>query len=335
MQEQTRTEVLIVGAGLAGLIAARRLIDAGKQVVLVEKTDRVGGRLATRAIGPGLADYGAQFFTVRAPEFQAWVDRWREADLVYEWAQGWSNGSLHSAPTQGYPRYAVHGGMQALAQHLVEGIPVVLGAHLTVIAQHDESANWLALDDQGRLYTADALIMTPPIPLSLPLLRAGKVWLGALDYEMLRALAYAPCLAGVFWVNGAVNLPEPGMIQQHNAAISWIADNKRKGVSPDATLITVHAGPSYSRDLWPRPDWQVLAALESGLRRYKELDAHIVERHLFRWRYANPLTVNPKPFLIAQDLPPLVFAGDAFGGPRVEGAFRSGLAAGTAAAEMI
>ncbi|MCD4686504.1 MAG: FAD-dependent oxidoreductase, partial [Anaerolineae bacterium] len=173
MQEQTHTEVLIVGAGLAGLVAARTLSDAGKQVLITEKTDEVGGRLATRVVGPGLADYGAQFFTARSPEFQTWIDQWCAADRVYEWAQGWSNGSLHGAPTQGHPRYAVREGMQALGQHLAEDLPVKLGANLTVITQHDEGAGWLALDDQGRLYTADALLMTPPVPHSLPLLRAG------------------------------------------------------------------------------------------------------------------------------------------------------------------
>jgi predicted NAD/FAD-dependent oxidoreductase len=209
---------------------------------------------------------------------------------------------------------------------------VTLGANLTVITLQDNG--WLAIDDHGRLYTADALILTPPVPVVLPLLRAGEVTLGELDYEMLRAIAYAPCLAGLFWVNGQVNLPEPGAIQHHNAAISWVADNQRKGLSPDATVITVHAGPSYSRDLWPRPDWEVLAALESGLRRYKDVNAQIVERHLVRWRYANPLTVHPEPCLVAHDLPPLVFAGDAFGGPRVEGAFNSGVAAGETVAAL-
>jgi renalase len=332
MQEHIHTEILIVGAGLAGLMAAHTLREAGQQVLVCEKAHEVGGRLATRAVGPGYADVGAQFFTARTPQFHTWVDRWREADLVYEWAQGWSNGSLNGAPSTGHPRYAVRGGMQALAEHLAAGLPITLNANLTVITQRDHG--WLAIDDQGRLYDADALILTPPVPMVLPLLRAGEVTLGEMDYEMLRAIAYAPCLAGVFWVNGTVNLPEPGAVQQHNAAISWVADNRRKGISPEAGVITVHAGPSYSRDLWPRPDWEVLAALESGLRRYQDINAQIVDRHLFRWRYANPLTVHPAHYLMAHGLPPLVFAGDAFSGPRVEGAFRSGVAAGETLAAL-
>ena len=39
-----------------------------------------------------------------------------------------------------------------------------------------------------------------------------------------------------------------------------------------------------------------------------------------RWRYALPLVLHPERYLKADGLPPLYFGGDAFGGPRVEGA---------------
>jgi len=55
-------DVCIVGAGLAGLTAARRLSQAGRSVVVLEARDRVGGRVWTRTGGEGVpVDMGACF----------------------------------------------------------------------------------------------------------------------------------------------------------------------------------------------------------------------------------------------------------------------------------
>jgi monoamine oxidase len=57
-----RADVAIVGAGLAGLTAARRLVAAGHSVVVLEARDRVGGRTLNAHIGGGhITELGAQF----------------------------------------------------------------------------------------------------------------------------------------------------------------------------------------------------------------------------------------------------------------------------------
>ena len=57
-----RTEVAVIGAGLAGLTAARRLVRAGRDVVVLEARDRVGGRTLNHDLGGGVvAEVGGQF----------------------------------------------------------------------------------------------------------------------------------------------------------------------------------------------------------------------------------------------------------------------------------
>src|SRR5262249_57089608 len=46
-------DVVVVGAGIAGLIAARDLVAAGKNVVVLEARDRVGGRVLNHRLSDG------------------------------------------------------------------------------------------------------------------------------------------------------------------------------------------------------------------------------------------------------------------------------------------
>jgi monoamine oxidase len=52
------TEVVIVGAGLAGLTAARRLRAKGVRVVVLEARQRVGGRTLSYELGDGTGEEG-------------------------------------------------------------------------------------------------------------------------------------------------------------------------------------------------------------------------------------------------------------------------------------
>ena len=62
MIEQLEADVAVVGAGLAGLVAARQLEAAGARVLVIEARDRVGGRLLNEEIGDGkVVEVGGQW----------------------------------------------------------------------------------------------------------------------------------------------------------------------------------------------------------------------------------------------------------------------------------
>ena len=54
-------DVIIIGAGLAGLTAAKVLKQAGKSVLVIESSNAVGGRVQTDEVNGFLLDRGFQF----------------------------------------------------------------------------------------------------------------------------------------------------------------------------------------------------------------------------------------------------------------------------------
>ncbi len=326
--ESQDVDILVVGAGLAGLVAGRRLRKHGRTVIILEAAPEVGGRMRTVALDNGRADVGAQFFTARTAVFQKVVAEWLAEGLIFAWSQGWWDGSAEGVANDGFPRYAAVAGMTAVMHYLAQPLTVYTGA--AVLSVTAAGAGWQVTAADGRLYHSRALILTPPVPQSLTLLAAGDVPLTAVDRAALERIQYAPCLTGLVWLAGGVNLPEPGALQRPSHPISWIADNRQKGISPEATIITMHVNPVNSQLWWPTPDGELKGRLREELRPYLAANARIRQIKIYRWPFALPITLHPERTLLAAGLPPLAFAGDAFNGPRVEGAVLSGLAAALA-----
>src|SRR5450755_3213607 len=73
----SESDVLIIGAGGAGLAAMSALADSGRKVLLLEARDRIGGRMWTQTV-PGLAvpiEYGAEFIHGFAPATMAFLKK--------------------------------------------------------------------------------------------------------------------------------------------------------------------------------------------------------------------------------------------------------------------
>jgi renalase len=307
----------IVGAGLAGLMAARSLRSLGHDVVLFDKGRSPGGRLATRRIGQARLDHGAQFFTVRSPEFALHVQEWQDAGVVYEWCRGFS----HSG--DGYPRYAVHGGMNALAKHLARDLDVRCDALVFSLHRGSGPHPWEVKLDDNTVHHADALIVTCPLPQTFSLLVSADI---SMPEELWRT-DYDRTLSLLAVLDRPSAVPSPGGVQT-DPSFTFVADNQVKGISI-VPSITLHANPEWSEAHWDDDPVTAHDALVELARPYLG-DATIVESQLKRWRFATPRRIWPDAHWSPIDLPSLAVAGDAFAGPRVEGAALSGLSAAVA-----
>ncbi len=139
--------IAIVGAGIAGLSAARALVDRGHTVKVFERGPVAGGRVATRVIEPielprGLSgavafDHGAQYFTVRDQRFSELAAEWERSRAIARWTgrvvsfdgEGWED------VAEGTHRYVGIPGMDAIAAVMAAGIDIEYGRRVESIDQ--------------------------------------------------------------------------------------------------------------------------------------------------------------------------------------------------------
>lgn len=353
-QQKRAVDAIVIGAGIAGLTAAARVGGHGRSVLVLDKSRGVGGRMATRRVGGAVCDHGAQFFTQRTPAFHGVVEQAMHEAAVVEWCRGFSrDGSISadaSAVGDGHPRYRGVRGMTDLPKWLAGNlaargneIEVRTGAKATSVAVAADRVRVTIEGQDGAVEVVEAAgcVLTAPVPQALDLLAAG----GSADrleadaIGRLRTVDYDPCFAVMLVLDRPSLLPEPGAIQFGADApgpVAWVADNHRKGIS-SVPALTVHATGAFSREHFDVPPDEVAAVLVDAVRPWIDGDVGtvIVERSIHRWKFAAPTTILPDPFVAVSWSPPIFCCGDAFAGPRVEGAFSSGAAAGTMLADRL
>ena len=145
-------------------------------------------------------------------------------------------------------------------------------------------------------------------------------------------MKYEKCLALMVQLDKPPALGRAGALQLTSEPIRWLADNGRKKVSSDHGTLTVHAGPVFSEQHWSESDDEVtrklLAALPGGA------VGRPVFSRLHRWRYSQPVAPLADRSLSTSVPGLLAFAGDAFGGGRIEGAVLSGRSAAEALLDL-
>lgn len=331
MNSNSPWDVIVIGAGLSGLLAAGRLQSGGARVLVLDKGRGVGGRLATRRTDAGVFDHGAQFFTAHDPGFRLQVEAWQAAGIVKTWATGFALAD-GTQQRDGETRFCGVTGMSSMAKHLAQGIDVRV--QVNVVGLRTEDDGWRVTTERGECFSGRALLLTPPVPQGLPLLATGDYPLPDRVRGGLSQIEYTPCLAVLAQLSGPSRIPEPGGLMFDGGPVSWMADNQRKGVSSSAgAAVTIHAGPQFSRAHWETPESEVTAVLLDAAAPW--LGTAPIQTQLHRWRYSLPLRVYPERCVVVREPAPLAFAGDAFGGSGVEGAALSGLAAGAALLEAL
>jgi renalase len=326
--------IAIIGAGIAGAVAAHVLAERGYSVQVLEKSRGAGGRMATRRgqLTGQAWDHGAQYFTVESPSFQTLTQVWAQQGWIQPWFEQLQDtqGNALGAPKT---RWKVTGGMNKLAKNLLQHPKITLTPQALVAQLSHSHGQWMIQTEAAGAFHADALILTAPVPQALALFaNSPQLQLDSIEKKALEAITYDPSWALLIQLDPRVasTLPEPGgfkgRMPQH--PLAWVADNALKGSSSHPGTLTVHASAEFSREHFEADPHEVetelLAALAEQLG-VEELPVDRVTSH--RWRYSLVRQAYPEPTLtLTGDHPPCCLAGDAFGGGgKIETAVLSGL----------
>lgn len=305
--------IAVVGAGIAGLAAARALQDRGHDVRLFERAQSPGGRCATKVVtaidlprglsGEVAFDHGAQYFTVRDDRFSMLAAEWERSRIISRW-----NGRIVSFDGEGWEdvdegtrRYVGIPGMSAIAAALTRGLSIEYNRRI-------ESVDAL-LTDADRVIVALPPEQTVALGIAVPAVTMKPCWAVMAAFEERVSARFDAA-----FVTGS--------------ALGWIARNTSKpkrNYRIDAWVL--HASTAWSKAHHDdRPDDVGAFLMEA----FDDLVATGLPRAFYatvhRWKYAAadpPLAVGA----VAAPDDRIICCGDWCRGTRIEDAYLSGLAA--------
>ena len=295
----------MIGAGISGLVCARRLVAQGVQVLILEKSRSLAGRCASRKFGDHVVDSGVQYFTLRNPVVRKEVQSVSSDQLQTISPPVYENGKIYR---EGEERFYLAGGNNRLGKLLAEGLEVRKESEVRGV--FPQGKKW---EVAGELF--DGVVSSAPWPQSAALfgMRESEV---AFEPNLTACLEYL-----IPWDGGRyATLDSTGQ-----EPLAWVGcENAKEGrIQKGKSVYVVQASTSYSREhleadpTWWIQDLQKRVEKEWGLDQEKR---GATFGH--RWRYARRSRGAPQPSALADGL---YLCGDSVTDSRVESVWQSGM----------
>ena len=338
-------DVAVVGAGLAGLVCAQQLRLSGQQVVVVEKSGGLGGRLATRRLPGTCADHGVRYLEVQGPLTEQLIQTLLQQDVLQLWL---SQLEIVEASKTGPVAncYTASNGLTAVAKWLAADLEIWSGQRLHRLAPTD--SGWqLELEAQNLEskppLLARSVVMAVPAPQALALLEPLSEQMPDLA-GAIRGAKFNPCLTAI--ATYPAQSPDVAPDWQafkflNHANLAWVSLESSKGRDPQIPTLVVQSTAEYANLHLESEDLglagktlidEVAETLSSHLAIWLK---HPAQLQVHRWRYGFVHQPLSEKCLAASAPFPLVCGGDWCGGSQVENALASGLAAASQIEQLL
>ena len=286
-------DFVIVGAGLAGLARARVLAEAGAAPLVLERSYRPGGRLATRELGGATFDYGVVFVSSSDRKFLSWAKEAAGDQLISGWPKRVDGSGTPCQPWSleaDQERFALRGGLNQLAVHEAKGLVgaggelrlntevTALGAHRQGIEVHLAS---------GEPIVARHLVLALAHPQAVTLLESlGEAPIARAMRATLDLFPSVPCLVVAAVYSAAPQLPWD-ISYPEDSPLQLASHESSKTPADGRTVVVYQARPNWSakRLEVPKETWSQEILAEAA-RLYGPWAATPQHHHAHRWKHA-------------------------------------------------
>jgi photolyase PhrII len=327
-------KIAIIGAGMAGLMCSRILVDHGLSVQLIDKSNGVSGRVATRTIEKALRfDHGAQYFTCRDPRVAKFVESWLQRGIVKPWfgkvVDLYESGK-HEV-RKGHQRLVGCTSMNAIGKHLAEGLPIRTATKVTRVVRSDKTYEIFAecKDSFGKevsLGNYDCILWNCPAPQLVGMVPQDCSWVPAIEKVRMK-----PCWASIIAFSSRWDVPFDGAVV-HDDTIRWMArDSSKPGRPQELDCWVVQSNHTWAKENLSLSKEDIVSVMLSQLERLTGVKPpEPLYRNSHRWLYADvevPLSVDGSNPECSWDSEKLLGAcGDWYRHKNMEGAMLSGMA---------
>jgi predicted NAD/FAD-dependent oxidoreductase len=323
----------IIGASISGLIAGKRLADAGHDVTVIEKSRTIGGRLSTIELDDCYLDFGLTHFEANTHTFNNFVDNLESNGVVKEWTDefGLYDGAeiYETDPNSDVkPKFVGINGLQTIAEKLGRWVDIKSeekAGGLTYIGpDRSKKRSWMINLTDISVFECDAVILATPAVEAYGVIQTAQNktatrriirHIDEVQYDGTVSLA----------VTYDHEVPEWQGVKCENSSIRWISNESSKQDVDKAALVIQSTHEFFRKHAQTDDEEAQQLLLEEASNIIDSWVRQSKSTYLHRWKYfeaRNP--INDYFMELEMEKAPLALIGSYLGGNTLENAFLSG-----------
>ncbi len=334
-------DIAVIGAGIAGLTCAKQLQTAGYNVVVVDKSRGVGGRMATRRVQSTRVDHGVRYLEPTGDYLKQLIQQLEHSENPETQLTIWTdnayefrNNHLQQAANS-HPYYIMRSGMSSVAKYLAQDLKIEFSLRVDSISLTQENTwklNFEITDqtvtEKPQPLTAKMVMIAIPAPQAVMLLETAKPPIETEFLEAIRSVEYNPCITVMAgYPSNTQLLPDWKAVNFINhEQLAWVGLDSSKRINSTQPIFVIQSSAKFAEQYLDTTDLSMMgrelieATNNTLIPNFK--NPEWIQIH--RWRYAfcrKPLSIS---YLATTTPLPLIGIGDWCGGNNIESALKSG-----------